>query len=89
VAVPSLGELWKLAKTVDRLLSSEKRNSESFAEIATRLEAIETRLTNLEARVNVPNANVGTTAGPCSATVDITPLVIIYPTNQTEQAEAG
>jgi hypothetical protein len=50
MATPSLGELWKLAKTVDRLLSSEKRNSESFAEVARRLDAIETRLTNLEAR---------------------------------------
>jgi hypothetical protein len=50
VAVPSLGDLWMLAKTVDRLLSSEKRNSESFAEVARRLDAIEARLTNLEAR---------------------------------------
>ncbi len=47
--MPSLGELWKLAKAVDDLVSLEKRNSEAFAQIDRRLDAIESRLTRMEA----------------------------------------
>jgi len=49
VAVPSFGELWKLARAVDALVSLEKRSSDSFDGIARRLEAIEGRLTRIEA----------------------------------------
>ncbi len=48
MAVPSFGELWKLAKTVDDLLSMEQRNSAAFGEIARRLDGIELRLTRIE-----------------------------------------
>jgi hypothetical protein len=50
MAVPSLGELWRLARLVEGIASLEQRNRESFDEVARRLDAIETRLTNLEAR---------------------------------------
>lgn len=48
--IPSLSRLWRLARLVEGFASLERRNRESFADVSQRLDAIEMRLTNLEAR---------------------------------------
>ena len=53
MALPSLGTLWALAKSVDRLFQLEEKQRKSILDLQTQLDALAARMVQLEAREEI------------------------------------
>ncbi len=51
--MPSLADVWRIAKKIDSLLELEERQNRSLAILADRLSALERRMDRLEAREEI------------------------------------